>query len=161
MHRRLPPELDSYSDRYADEPACVDVVADVRSWLLDRCAEAARHGVSPEAIAIDPGLGFGKSVRQNYELVRRIGELVATGHPVLSAASRKSFIGAATGEPSPARRAVGSTAVSVMHWLAGVRLFRVHDVAAHREALAVAAAAAATAEPLPAAEEVHSRIGQV
>ncbi len=159
MHRRLPPDLDSYSDRYADEPPPDDVVAHVRAWLLDRCDAATRRGVSPEAIAIDPGLGFGKSVRQNYELIGRIGELVGTGYPVLSAASRKSFIGAATGEATPARRVVGSVAVSVMHWLAGVRLFRVHDVAAHREALAVAAAACyddrpgQPARPCPTAAE--------
>jgi dihydropteroate synthase len=95
--------------------------------------------VDPSAIVIDPGLGFGKTVEQNYELIRRTGELTGAGFPVLSAASRKSFVGAATGIDDPGRRVIGSTAVSVFHWLAGVRLFRVHDVAAHREALAVAA----------------------
>ena len=67
------------------------------------------------------------------------GELTDTGYPLLSAASRKSFVGAVTGVAEPDRRVIGSTAISVIHWLAGVRLFRVHDVAAHREALAVAA----------------------
>jgi dihydropteroate synthase len=95
--------------------------------------------VDPSAIVIDPGLGFGKTVQQNYELIRRTGELLEAGHPVLSAASRKSFLGAVSGVAEPRRRVIGSAVVSVIHWLAGVRLFRVHDVAAHREALAVAA----------------------
>jgi dihydropteroate synthase len=148
MHRRLGPEGERYSDRYDEEPPYQDVVAEVRAWLLERCAAAESAGVARDAVVIDPGLGFGKSVRQNFELIRRVGELVATGYPVLSAASRKSFIGAVSGVSPPARRAFGSAAVSVMHWLAGVRLFRVHDIAAHREALAVAAAGAG---PRPAA----------
>ena len=66
--------------------------------------------------------------------------MLALGRPVLSAASRKSFLGAVAGVADPAERRAASLAVTVSHWLAGVRLFRVHDVAAHREALAVAAA---------------------
>jgi dihydropteroate synthase len=103
------------------------------------CTGWCRRSKDPSAIVIDPGLGFGKTVEQNYELVRRAGELTGAGYPVLSAASRKSFVGAVTGVAEPGRRVIGSAVVSVIHWLAGVRLFRVHDVAAHREALAVAA----------------------
>jgi dihydropteroate synthase len=141
MHRRVRPDQDVYSDRYAVPPDYADVVDEVRRWLLGRCRAAESCGVDPACIVIDPGLGFGKSVEQNFELIRRTGVLVATGRPVLSAASRKSFIGAVAGEQEPTQRVAGSTAVSVVHWLAGVRLFRVHDVAAHRQALAVAAAA--------------------
>lgn len=140
MHRLLAPEKDQFSDRYEKPPEYGDVVADVCEFLLQRVAAAIAAGVDQRAIVIDPGLGFGKSVRQNYELIERIGELAATGHPVLSAASRKSFIGSISGAARPADRVAGSVAISVAHWLAGVRLFRVHDVAAHREALAVAAA---------------------
>jgi len=140
MHRRIPPRDDAYSDRYETPPAYDDVVATVKAFLLERAAAAEATGVDRAAIVIDPGLGFGKSVQQNFELIRRSGELVATGYPVLSAASRKSFIGAAGNVTEPARRVQGSTAVSVLHWCRGVRLFRVHDVAAHRQALAVAAA---------------------
>ncbi|MHC4416737.1 MAG: dihydropteroate synthase [Planctomycetota bacterium] len=140
MHRLLPPQADSYSDRYVDEPVYRDVVTAVRDFLLDRCRAAIGRGVDPAAIVIDPGLGFGKTVKQNYQLIARVSELVATGYPVLSAASRKSFLGAVADVAVPRDRVVGSTAVSVAHWLAGIRLFRVHDVAAHREALAVAAA---------------------
>ena len=139
MHRLVPPEADTYSDQYDRPPDYGDVVTDVRAYLEARCRAAVVCGVDPSAIVIDPGLGFGKTVEQNYELIRRAGELTGTGYPVLSAASRKSFVGAVTGVTEPGRRVIGSTAVSVIHWLAGVRLFRVHDVAAHREALAVAA----------------------
>jgi dihydropteroate synthase len=118
-----------------------DVVNTICEFLRERCQAAVTAGVDPASIVIDPGLGFGKSVEQNFALLGRIGELGALNYPVLSAASRKSFIGAATGVQQPAARVAGSTAVSVMHWMAGVRLFRVHDVSAHREALAVAAMA--------------------
>ncbi|MHC4948763.1 MAG: dihydropteroate synthase [Planctomycetota bacterium] len=140
MHRRRPPDEERYSDEYDRPPAYDDVVADVAAWLEDRCAAAERRGVPRDAIVIDPGLGFGKTVDQNLELVRRTAELAAGGRPLLSAASRKSFLGAVTGVDRPHRRGPGSVAVSVAHWLAGVRLFRVHDVSLHREALAVAAA---------------------
>jgi dihydropteroate synthase len=139
MHRLAPPDADSYSDQYARPPVYDDVVVEVRAFLVERCRAAVDLGVSPSAIVIDPGLGFGKTVQQNYELIRRTGELAAAGYPLLSAASRKSFVAAATGVTEPSRRVIGSTAVSVIHWLAGVRLFRVHDVAAHCEALALAA----------------------
>ncbi|MCP3906089.1 MAG: dihydropteroate synthase [Planctomycetes bacterium] len=146
MHRRVGPEQDSYSDQYEREPEYDDVVDEVRAFLLERCAAARAavpYGVRNDSIVIDPGLGFGKSVAQNYELIRRTAELVRTGYPVLGAASRKSFVGHVTGVDEPRARAVGSTAVSVLQYLAGVRLFRVHDVAAHREALAVARAISA------------------
>ena len=92
------------------------------------------------SIVVDPGLGFGKSVEQNFELIGRTGELASLGYPVLSAASRKSFLGAVAGVRQPAERVAAAVAVSVAQWLAGVRIFRVHDVRAHREALAAAAA---------------------
>lgn len=139
MHRRFAPQDDSYSDEYEKPPAYDDVVATVQAFLISRCEAAMAAGVQRERIAIDPGLGFGKSVDQNYELLRRMDELAATGYPVLCAASRKSFIGAASGVSEPRQRVAGSVAGSVAAYMAGVRLFRVHDVAAHREALEVAA----------------------
>lgn len=140
MHRRCAPGDDSFSDRYVQEPAYGDVAADVLDFLLDRCAAAEDAGVAGAAIVIDPGLGFGKSVEQNYELIRRTEAFVASGYPVLGAASRKSFIGAVTGVAEPRARMVGSAAVSVAQYLAGVRLFRAHDVARQIEALRVAEA---------------------
>ncbi len=139
MHRLQPPQADSYSDRYVSEPVYDDVVVTVRDFLRGRCAAAVNSGVDRSAIVIDPGLGFGKTVGQNYQLIKHSHELVADGYPVLSAASRKSFIGSVSGVAEPRERMAGSIAVAVAHWLAGVRLFRVHDVAGHREALAVAA----------------------
>jgi len=152
MHRRRPPDLDSYSHEYEDAPEYADVVETVRRFLIDRAGAAERAGVPRESIVIDPGLGFGKTVGQNYDLIRRTRELVATGYPVLSAASRKSFIGAETGDADPAGRVVGSTVVSVVHHQQGVRLFRVHDVAAHREALAIVGAIDRESPPRPAGE---------
>lgn len=145
MHRRDRPQDDSYSDQYAagGTPSYDDVVTAVRDFLAERARVAINAGVSPEAIVIDPGLGFGKTVEQNFQLIARTSELVELGYPVLSAASRKSFIGAVTGVEQPSDRAAGSVAVSVMHWASGVRLFRVHDVASHRHALSVAAAVTA------------------
>lgn len=141
MHRLLPPGEDSYSDRYASPPSYGDVVASVRSFLADRAADATRAGVPREGIVLDPGLGFGKSVEQNLELVRRTAELAALGFPILSAASRKSFVGRAGTpgrETGPRERLPATLGVSIAHLAAGARLFRVHDVRAHAEALRAA-----------------------
>jgi len=147
MHRLHAPREDSYSDRYAQPPDYGDVVATVRDFLLERAAAAIASGITRDAIVIDPGLGFGKSVEQNYAIIARMAEFQQAGYPVLSAASRKSFIGRMSGVDHPAQRMLGSIAVSVAHCLAGVRLFRVHDVRAHCEALGVAAAIAAARSP--------------
>ena len=142
MHRLRPPERDRYSDQYElDEPAYNDVVERVRTYLLGRAECAQACGVARESIVIDPGLGFGKTVSQNYALIDRMDELTRTGYPVLCAASRKSFLGKVTGVETPSDRVSGSVAVSVMSYERGVRLFRVHDIQPHREALAVAEAA--------------------
>lgn len=139
MHRLHAPQRDSYSDQYATPPDYNgDVVGFVRDFLAQRAETAVSAGVTPSSIVVDPGLGFGKSVAQNYELAGRIHELAELGYPVLSASSRKSFIGAASGVSLPQQRLAGTLAVSIALFFAGVRLFRVHDVAAHREALAVA-----------------------
>jgi dihydropteroate synthase len=147
MHRRSLPTQDQFSHQYDAAPDYGgDVVEAVRSFLFERCRVAVAAGIDPACIVIDPGLGFGKSVEQNYELVARFGDLAIRPDsqrevgtfPLLSAASRKSFIGVATGEDVPAKRVMGSVAITVAHYLMGVRLFRVHDVHAHRQALAVA-----------------------
>ncbi|MEO1128620.1 MAG: dihydropteroate synthase [Planctomycetota bacterium] len=139
MHRLRPPDQDVYSHQYDESPAYQDgIVAFVRAWLADRAAAARQAGVRREGIVLDPGLGFGKSVEQNLALVRSTPDLASLGYPLLSAASRKSFVGAISGVDEPADRIAGSVAISVAHLLAGVRLFRVHDVRAHAEALAVA-----------------------
>jgi len=138
MHRIAPPGEDSYSDRYAEPPVYDDVVREVASFLLMRAELAMAAGVSRDAIALDPGLGFGKSVAQNYELLARTSELAALGHPVLVGASRKSFLGAVTGRADPEQRIIGSVVAAVAAYGGGARIIRAHDVGAHREALLVA-----------------------
>jgi len=140
MHRLRPPDADVYSHRYREKPVYDDVVRDVRDFLARRIDAVTARGIEHRRIVIDPGLGFGKTVEQNYELIARTGEFASLGRPLLSAASRKSFVGVASGVEGAARRVHGSLAVSVAHYLAGVRVFRVHDVAAHRETLGVAEA---------------------
>lgn len=139
MHRLVSPESDSYSDRYEREPAYRDVVAEVRDALAARAAAAEAAGVSGACLVLDPGLGFGKSVAQNLDLVRRTDELLRVGYPVLSAASRKSFVGRVSRpdveQTSPEERLPGSLAFSVAHLAFGARVFRVHDVGAQRAAL--------------------------
>lgn len=151
MHRLAPPDRDRYSDRYGEEPRYADVVAEVRAFLAARARAALAAGVGPESILLDPGLGFGKSVSQNLELVRRTPEILSLGYPVLSAASRKSFVGRVSipeaARTDPGDRLPGSLAFSVMHLAAGARVFRVHDAAPQRAAL-MAAWAIGTSGPL-------------
>lgn len=149
MHRLRAPAQDQYSHSYSKTPdydaAAGGVVGVVRSFLAERAAAATEAGVARGSIVLDPGLGFGKSVEQNFLLIRRTPELADLRYPLLSAASRKSFIGAATGVERPAERIHGSVAISIAHFLMGVRLFRVHDVTAHAQALRAAAAVRAGA----------------
>jgi dihydropteroate synthase len=141
MHRLLAPDAPAGRSVYPTQPDYAGgVVGSVRAYLHDRANAAVDAGVDPASIVVDPGLGFGKSVDQNYQLIAGTGEILALGYPVLSAASRKSFIGAVTGVEHAADRIAGSVAISVAHFNMGVRLFRVHDVGEHRQALAVAAA---------------------
>ena len=145
MHRRCRPADDSWSDAYEIPPDYEDVCAEVRSFLLDRVRCALEAGVDRSAIVLDPGLGFGKTVGQNARLIAATHGFVGCGHPILCAASRKSFIGAVTGQESPADRVAGSVAVAAWEAACGVRLFRVHDVSPHVRALAVLDRAGAVA----------------
>ncbi len=137
MHRLVSPEHDSYSDRYATAPTYADVVASVRKELAERARAALDAGVDPRGIVLDPGLGFGKSVAQNLELIARSAELAVLGYPLLSAASRKSFVGRVSlgRDSDPSQRLAGSIAASLAHLERGVRLFRVHDVEEQARAL--------------------------
>lgn len=132
MHRLCPPDEDTWSDHYENDPDYGgDVVSSVRSWLLARADAAIQASIHPAAICLDPGLGFGKSVAQNWQLIAGTAALVETGYPILAAASRKSFIGAVTNAATPADRLQGSLAVTAFQGAAGARLFRVHDVMDH------------------------------
>jgi dihydropteroate synthase len=120
-----------------DDPQYEDVVSEVKGFLEERLAFAVREGIAEERVWLDPGIGFGKALEHNLELLRRLGEVVALGRPVLVGVSRKRFIGALTGRPEREREA-GSVAANVIAFEHGAHMFRVHDVAATREALAVA-----------------------
>jgi dihydropteroate synthase len=103
-------------------------------------AFAVAAGIAEERILLDPGIGFGKTLEHNLELLRRLDELVALGRPVVLGASRKSFLGRITGREDPAQRVAATVAVNVLGFLRGASVFRVHDVAATVDALKVAAA---------------------
>jgi dihydropteroate synthase len=121
------------------EPRYDDVVADVAAFLEERLAFAVREGIAEERIALDPGIGFGKTVEHNLELLRRLGEIAAIGRPVAIGTSRKSFLGRITGR-DVTERVPATVATNVVAYLHGARIFRVHDVAATRDALLVTAA---------------------
>jgi len=140
MHRLTTPGQDSYSDQYEEAPQYRDVVASVRSFLAQRFEAACHVGVRDESVMLDPGLGFGKNVSQNLDLIHGTRVISSLGRPVLSALSRKSFVGrlGLRRESVPGERLASTLALSVMHYAAGARLFRVHDVREHVEALHVA-----------------------
>ena len=131
----------------AGGPKYADVVDEVKAFLEERLELAVREGVREERILLDPGIGFGKTVAHNLELLARLDEIVALGRPVLVGTSRKSFLGRiaadAAGEAEPveaARRLPGTIATNVLALERGASVFRVHDVAPVRDALATAAA---------------------
>jgi len=125
------------------DPRYDDVVVDVKRFLEERLAFAVSHGVDEELVCLDPGIGFGKTVEQNFELVRRLDELADLGRPLLVGFSRKSSLGRILGNPD-AR--TGSTAasvgVAVSAYEHGATIIRAHDVREHVEALTAARAVA-------------------
>jgi dihydropteroate synthase len=122
-----------------DDPRYDDVVNDIKAFLEERMSFAIEHGVPEQKIMLDPGIGFGKTVQHNLELLRRLGELVELGRPVVIGTSRKSFLGKITGREVDDRVAA-TIATNVLAYERGARVFRVHDVAPVRDALAVTAA---------------------
>jgi dihydropteroate synthase len=121
-------------------PRYKDVVREVRDFLATRAEHAVAAGVEPENIILDPGIGFGKTLEHNLTLLRHLDALVELGFPVLVGASRKKFIGKITGVEEARDRVFGTVAANVLAYERGATLFRVHDVRANREALAVALA---------------------
>ncbi len=122
-----------------DDPRYDDVVDDVRAFLEERVAVAVAAGVPDDRIWVDPGIGFGKTVEHNLELLRRLDELVALDRPVVVGTSRKAFLGRITGR-EPEGRLPGTIATNVLALARGAAVFRVHDVAPVADALRVAAA---------------------
>jgi dihydropteroate synthase len=118
-----------------------DVVSEVLCFLEERIAFAIECGIREERICVDPGIGFGKTPDQNLELIRRLGELVALGRPVLVGISRKSTLGKVLGDPTATSGSVSaSVAAAVASYERGAWMLRAHDVLETVEALAVAAA---------------------
>jgi dihydropteroate synthase len=123
-----------------DDPRYDDVVSEVKAFLEERLAFAVGEGIAEERVWLDPGIGFGKTVEHNLELLRRLDEIVAIGRPVVVGTSRKSFLGKLTGGRDEGERLPGTIATNVIALERGASVFRVHDVAQVRDALAVAAA---------------------
>ena len=122
-----------------DDPRYEDVVSEVKAFLEERLEFAVAQGILEERIWLDPGIGFGKTLEHNLELLRRLDEIVELGRPVVVGVSRKRFLGSLTGRAEPDRVA-GGIAANVLAFQRGAQMFRVHDVAETRDALAVAAA---------------------
>jgi dihydropteroate synthase len=122
-----------------EDPRYADVVEDVKAFLAERIEHALAAGIEEERIWIDPGIGFGKTVDHNLELLHRVGELRALGRPIVVGTSRKSFIGKITGRALDERLG-GTIASSVLALAGGAEVLRVHDVAELRDAVDVAEA---------------------
>jgi dihydropteroate synthase len=111
-----------------DAPTYSDVVAEVKTFLEDRIAVAQKLGIAKDQILVDPGIGFGKKVYHNLEVLRRQRELLGLGFPMVIGASRKGFIGKIAGEIVPAERLFGTAATVAWSVASGASIVRVHDV---------------------------------
>jgi dihydropteroate synthase len=126
-----------------EDPCYDDVVSEVKAFLEKRLAAAVAAGIPEEHVCLDPGIGFGKTVEHNLELLARLDELVAVGRPLLVGASRKRFLGRLLGDPDALAGPVSAgVALAVLAYERGASLFRVHDVPEHVEALRAAKALA-------------------
>ncbi len=141
MHTRAAPR-----ERLQDPGLYGDITGEVLDFLRERIAVAIAHGVAPEQLLLDPGPDFAKTPAQTIRLLAQVGRLHELGRPLLMAISRKDFIGALTGRPPRARLA--GTLAALAHGVEqGAHIFRVHDVAAAADFLAVRAALAGETEP--------------
>ncbi len=140
MHMLGDPQLMQHDPRYED------VVAEVVDFLAERVALLTGAGVAPDRIAIDPGIGFGKTLEHNLALLRGVPELAALGRPIVVGASRKRFIGEITGETEPRERLGGSIAAALFAVERGASVLRVHDVRETVQALAVASSLGTSSE---------------
>jgi dihydropteroate synthase len=123
------------------DPSYDDVVSEVAAFLEQRLGVAVGAGIAEERVCLDPGIGFGKTVEHNFELIRRLGELTALGRPVLVGISRKSSLGKLLGDPDATTGSVAaSVGAAVAAYERGATILRVHDVREHVEALTAARA---------------------
>ncbi len=132
MHRQ------GKSDRMQKNPAYDDVCLEVREYLQGRAQLALDTGVNKQNIILDPGIGFGKNLNHNLELLADLESLVSLGYQVLLGASRKRFLGEILGENDPMQRVAGTCATTALGVQAGVQIFRVHDVVENKQAMDVA-----------------------
>jgi len=122
------------------DPSYDDVVGEVAEFLGSRAQQLIETGVDPASIAIDPGIGFGKTVTHNLELIDELGKLAGMGFPVVLGTSRKTFLGRVAGIEDPTLRDGVTAVTTALGFERGARVFRVHDVASSRAALSLAAA---------------------
>jgi dihydropteroate synthase len=122
------------------EDASLDIVEEVKNFLLRSMDIAQAARISLDRLILDPGIGFGKTPEQNMRLVREIGALAALGCPVLLGASRKRIVGSVTGRTDPRDRLAGTLALHTLGALQGARIIRAHDVAPHIDAMKMVAA---------------------
>ena len=135
MHAQGEPKTMQLQPRYGD------VLLDVYDGLEERVAGREAAGIPRNAITIDPGIGFGKTFRQNLDLLASFTMFHGLGLPLMMGLSRKGFVGALTGEKTAGNRVFGSVGGALQSAMAGAHILRVHDVRATREALSVFAAA--------------------
>jgi dihydropteroate synthase len=138
MHMQGVPETMQVEPRYDD------VVSEVQAFLHDRIELAVEAGIDEERICVDPGIGFGKTVEHNCQLLAGVGRIADLGRPVVVGASRKSFLGRILGDPTASRGPLSAAlAVTIMAYERGAAIFRVHDVREHVQALRAASSIAA------------------
>jgi dihydropteroate synthase len=118
-------------------PRYDDVVPDVCGWLRERIAACESAGIPRDRIAVDPGIGFGKTLEHNLDILAHLDAFARLGRPVIVGVSRKSFIGRLGRDEAPKQRVAGSLAAGLFAVLRGAHILRVHDVAETRQALAV------------------------
>jgi len=133
MHMQGQPRTMQEAPRYED------IIAEVKSYLLQRINECVAAGIKRENIIIDPGFGFGKSLQHNLQLLKHLHEFESLGAPILVGLSRKSMLGAILGSPVE-QRLHASVAAAVLAWTKGAKIFRVHDVKPTVDALKVCVA---------------------
>ena len=120
-----------------DDPQYESLISDIKDYLLDRADFIISKGINPKKIVIDPGIGFGKTVENNFEIINNLNHFTTMNFPVLLGASRKSFIGISLNLPEE-DRLEGSLAANIIGFQNGAKIFRVHDVAETNKALIIA-----------------------
>lgn len=128
MHSRGRPDAMQRDTAYGD------LIGEIRAFLAEGLSQAMAAGISREKLALDPGIGFGKSVAGNLEILRRLDRFLELGRPLLLGTSRKSFIGKVLGEADPERRLHGTLATVALGVARGAMLHRVHEVGPARDA---------------------------